>query len=147
MPEAGRLRLGLRGFNRRKNRPFRGDQRLQRSKQRIQRGRFSRSHQSGPGQSEPMSRSRWIAIVVAAVAGFGLADSGYLTIKHLQGSFIRCGDECSAVLGSRYAEGIAGIPLAGFGAMAYATVLLGAVLAACGLEVGRRVLALVAPAM
>jgi len=94
-----------------------------------------------------MSRSRWIAIVAAVVACFGLLDSGYLTVKHLQGSFIRCGDECSAVLGSRYAEGIAGIPLAGFGAMAYATVLVAALLALGGVSIGRRILSIIAPLM
>ena len=94
-----------------------------------------------------MSRSRSIAIFAAAVACFGLLDSGYLTIKHLQGSYIRCSDECSAVLGSRYAEGVAGIPLAGFGAMAYATVLVAAMLAAGGLSLGRQILAIVTPAM
>jgi len=94
-----------------------------------------------------MSRSRWIEIVAAVVACFGLLDSGYLTVKHLQGSFIRCGDECSAVLGSRYAEGIAGIPLAGFGAMAYATVLVAALLAMGGFSIGRRILSIIAPIM
>jgi uncharacterized membrane protein len=85
------------------------------------------------------SRSRRIAIIGAIVASFGLLDSGYLTIKHLQGSYIRCGDECSAVLGSRYAEGIAGVPLAGFGAAAYLTVLVATILAACGFATGRQV--------
>ena len=94
-----------------------------------------------------MIRSRWIAIIAAVFAGFGLLDSGYLTIKHLEGSYIRCGDECSAVLGSRYAEGIAGVPLAGFGAMAYATVLVAALFAAGGFSIGRRILNVLAPAM
>jgi uncharacterized membrane protein len=94
-----------------------------------------------------MSHSRWIAIAAAAVACFGLADSGYLTVKHLQGSYIRCGDECSAVLGSRYAEGVAGIPLAGFGAMAYAAVLVAALLAAGRLSIGRQILAVITPTM
>jgi uncharacterized membrane protein len=94
-----------------------------------------------------MNRSRWIAIAAAAVACFGLLDSGYLTIKHLQGSYIRCGDECSAVLGSRYAEGIAGIPLAAFGAMAYATVLVAALLAARDFSIGRQILTIVTPTM
>src|SRR6266480_4189672 len=93
------------------------------------------------------SRSRRIALVAAIVASIGLADSGYLTIKHLQGSFIRCGDECSAVLGSRYAEGVAGIPLAGFGAMAYFTVLVAALLTARGSAAGRLLLTIIAPAM
>lgn len=93
------------------------------------------------------SRSRRIAIVAAVVACIGLADSGYLTIKHLQGAYIRCGDECSAVLGSRYAEGIAGVPLAGFGAMAYLTVIIGALLAACGLSAGRQIFIVMAIVM
>jgi uncharacterized membrane protein len=94
-----------------------------------------------------MSWSRRIAIVAAAVACFGLLDSGYLTIKHLQGSFIRCGEECSAVLGSRYAEGVAGIPMAGFGAMAYITVIIATVSAAFGSPLGRRIFTFMALAM
>jgi uncharacterized membrane protein len=92
-------------------------------------------------------RSKWIAIIAALVGCFGLTDSGYLTIEHLQGSYIRCGDECSAVLGSRYAEGVAGVPLAGFGAMAYATVIISALWAAAGSSVGRRILAATAVTM
>jgi len=84
-------------------------------------------------------RSRRIAIVAALVASFGFLDSGYLTVKHIQGSYIRCGDECSAVLGSKYAEGIAGVPLAAFGAAAYLTVLVATILATCGLSLGRQV--------
>jgi uncharacterized membrane protein len=86
--------------------------------------------------------SKRIALVAALVACLGLVDSGYLTIKHLQGSYIRCGDECSAVLGSRYAEGFAGVPLAGFGAIAYITVIAAAISAALGSSVGRQVLAI-----
>jgi uncharacterized membrane protein len=85
------------------------------------------------------SRSRRIAIIAAIVASFGLLDSGYLTVKHLEGSYIRCGNECSAVLGSRYAEGIAGVPLAGFGAAAYVIALVATILAACGFSLGRQV--------
>ena len=92
-------------------------------------------------------RSKWIALIAALVGCFGLIDSGYLTIKHLQGSYIRCGDECSAVLGSRYAEGVAGVPLAGFGAMAYATVIIAALWAAAGSSAGRRILAITAITM
>lgn len=91
--------------------------------------------------------SKQLAIIAAVIGCFGLLDSGYLTIKHLQGSYIRCGDECSAVLGSRYAEGIAGIPLAGFGAMAYAGVIIAALAAAAGSPIGRRFLAVIAPLM
>lgn len=91
--------------------------------------------------------SRRIAIIAFFVGCFGLADSGYLTIKHLQGSYIRCGDDCSAVLGSRYAEGIAGVPLAGFGAMAYITVIIAALLSARGSAVGRQSLMFMAMVM
>ena len=94
-----------------------------------------------------MTRSQWIALFAAAIACFGLTDSTYLTIKHLQGSYIRCGDACSAVLGSKYAEGVAGIPLAGFGAMAYITVLVASLLTARGSAVGRLLLTMIAPAM
>ena len=94
-----------------------------------------------------MMRSRRIAIIAAVVACVGLADSGYLTIKHLQGSYIRCGDACSAVLGSKYAEGIAGVPLSGIGAIAYLTVIAAAVSAALGAKLGRLVLAVMATAM
>jgi uncharacterized membrane protein len=93
-------------------------------------------------------RAQRILMVIAAMVGvFGLVDSGYLTIKHLQGSYVRCEDDCSAVLGSVYAEGIAGVPLAGFGAMAYATVIVAAVFAACGSTIGRRVLTVMATIM
>src|SRR5437879_11707661 len=85
-----------------------------------------------------MTWSRRIAIVAAVVACFGLVDSGYLTIKHLQGSYIRCGEDCSAVLGSKYAEGVAGVPLAAFGAIAYMAVIVAAVFAAPGAALGRR---------
>ena len=93
------------------------------------------------------SQSRRIAIVAAIVACFGLFDSSYLTIKHLQGSYIRCGDECSAVLGSLYAEGIAGIPLAGFGATAYVVTIIATVFAAFGSSLGRRIFAAIATLM
>ncbi len=94
-----------------------------------------------------MTGSRRIAIVAILVACFGLIDSGYLTVKHLQGAYIRCGGECSAVLGSRYAEGIAGVPLAGFGAIAYLTVIVAALLAAWGVSIGRQIFALMATVM
>jgi len=94
-----------------------------------------------------MTWSRRIAIVAAVVACFGLVDSGYLTIKHLQGSYIRCGDDCSAVLGSKYAEGVAGVPLAGFGAAAYMTVIVAAVFAARSSTLGRQILAVMATTM
>lgn len=94
-----------------------------------------------------MSQSRRIAVLIGIVACLGLTDSGYLTIKHLQGSYVRCGDECSAVLGSKYADGIGGVPLAGFGAMGYATVLVTTIFAARGSKVGRQIRTVLACAM
>jgi uncharacterized membrane protein len=91
--------------------------------------------------------SQRIAIAAILVACFGLADSGYLTIKHLEGSYIRCGDDCSAVLGSKLAEGVAGVPLAGFGAIAYLTVIVAGVFAARGSILGRQILAVMATLM
>jgi uncharacterized membrane protein len=88
-----------------------------------------------------------IAIIAALVGCFGLVGSGYLTIEHLQGSYIRCGDDCSAVLGSKYAEGVAGVPLAAFGAMAYGSVIAAAVFAACGSKLGRQALVILATIM
>lgn len=94
-----------------------------------------------------MSLSRRIAVIAAIVGCFGLADSGYLTIKHLQGRYIRCGDECSAVLGSKYAEGVAGVPLAGFGAMGYLVVIVSALTMARGSVFGRKILTVMATLM
>ncbi|HJX97602.1 MAG TPA: vitamin K epoxide reductase family protein [Chthoniobacterales bacterium] len=91
--------------------------------------------------------SRRIAIIAAAVACFGLIDSGYLTIKHLQGAYIRCDDECSAVLGSKYADGIAGVPLAGFGALAYLAAIVTALLAARGSIWARKAFPILATGM
>ena len=88
-----------------------------------------------------------IAIIAALVGCFGFVDSGYLTIEHLQGSYIRCGDDCSAVLGSKYAEGVAGVPLAAFGVMAYGSVVAAAVFAACGSKLGRQALVILATIM
>ncbi|HEY6071237.1 MAG TPA: vitamin K epoxide reductase family protein [Chthoniobacterales bacterium] len=91
--------------------------------------------------------SRRIAIIAAAVACFGLIDSGYLTIKHLQGAYIRCDDECSAVLGSKYADGIAGVPLAGFGAAAYLAAILTALMAVRGSSWARKTFPMLATGM
>jgi uncharacterized membrane protein len=93
------------------------------------------------------SRSRRIAIIAAIVACVGLADSSYLTVKHLQGAYIRCGNECSAVLGSRYADGVAGVPLACFGALAYLVVIVATLLAAAGWSIGRQIFTVMAIVM
>jgi uncharacterized membrane protein len=88
-------------------------------------------------------RQRIIMLVAAMVAAIGLADSGYLTVKYLRGDYVRCDTDCSAVLGSKYAE-VAGVPLAEIGAVAYIAVLVAAVLAAIGLRGARSVVALMA---
>ena len=88
-------------------------------------------------------RQRIIMLVAAMVAAIGLADSGYLTVKHLRGDYVRCDTDCSAVLGSKYAE-VAGVPLAEIGAVAYIAVLVAAVLAVIGLRGTRSVVALMA---
>jgi uncharacterized membrane protein len=72
---------------------------------------------------EPISHSSpppKLPIVAAATALVGLADSIYLTVKHLAAEPVPCSiiSGCETVLTSSYAE-IAGIPLAGFGAAAY----------------------------
>src|SRR5437016_8654075 len=82
-------------------------------------------------------------LVAVLVAVIGLADSGYLTVKHLRGDYVRCDSDCSAVLGSKYAE-VAGVPLAGIGAIAYFAVLTFAVLAALGDTRARHVVAFLA---
>src|SRR6266849_5259457 len=88
-----------------------------------------------------------IAIIAALVGCFGFVDSGYLTIEHLQGTYIRCGDDCSAVLGGKYAEGVAGVPLAALGAMAYRSVVAAAVFAAGGSKLAPQILVTLATIM
>jgi uncharacterized membrane protein len=90
-----------------------------------------------------VEKQRIVMLVVAMVAVIGLADSGYLTVKHLRGDYVRCDDDCSAVLGSKYAD-VAGVPLAAIGAIAYFAVFVAAALAAIGHMGARRVVALIA---
>jgi uncharacterized membrane protein len=81
------------------------------------------------------------------VSLIGLGDSIYLTIQHLSGQSVRCTvtTGCSAVLSSQYAT-VAGVPTAGFGALAYFAAFSLATLAAFGYERARTALAmLVAP--
>jgi uncharacterized membrane protein len=72
---------------------------------------------------EPISHSSpppKLPLVAAATALVGLADSIYLTVKHLTAEPVPCSliSGCETVLTSSYAE-IAGVPLAAFGAAAY----------------------------
>lgn len=65
-----------------------------------------------------------IIYTIIAVAGVGLADSTFLTVKHYQGS-INCSviSGCQEVLNSSYSE-IMGIPLALMGAAYYLFIIL-----------------------
>lgn len=78
-------------------------------------------------------RSLYLFIAAAILSLVGLADSIYLTVEHLAGRAVRCTitSGCNEVLGSSYAT-IAGVPLAGIGALAYFTVFSLAILAAFG---------------
>ena len=90
-----------------------------------------------------MQSQRFVMLVAAMVALIGLADSGYLAMKHLRGDYVRCDDDCSAVLGSKYAD-INGVPIAGIGAIAYMAVLTAAALGALGYTRARYAVALLA---
>lgn len=74
-----------------------------------------------------------LPLAAAIVALFGLADSIYLTVHHYTAEPVPCSllEGCEQVLTSSYAE-IAGVPLAGFGAVAYFVAFSLALLAAFG---------------
>jgi len=74
-----------------------------------------------------------LPIAAAVVALAGLADSVYLTVKHIAAEPVPCSiiSGCETVLTSTYAE-IAGVPLAAFGAAAYFAAFALALLAAFG---------------
>ena len=74
-----------------------------------------------------------LPLAAAIVALFGLADSIYLTVHHYTAEPVPCSllEGCEQVLTRSYAE-IAGVPLAGFGAVAYFVAFSLALLAAFG---------------
>jgi len=82
---------------------------------------------------EPASPMPKLPIAAAVVALAGLADSVYLTVKHIAAEPVPCSiiSGCETVLTSVYAE-IGGVPLAAFGAAAYFTAFSLALLAAFG---------------
>jgi uncharacterized membrane protein len=86
-------------------------------------------------------RSMYLFIAAALLALIGLADSIYLTIKHLTGGIVPCSltNGCEQVLNSEYAT-IAGLPLAGAGAFAYFCAFSLATLAIFGYQVARTLL-------
>jgi uncharacterized membrane protein len=82
---------------------------------------------------EQADKSAKFPTAASFVALIGLADSVYLTVKHLTAEPVPCSiiAGCEVVLTSAYAE-IAGIPLAAFGAAAYFVAFSLALLAAFG---------------
>jgi uncharacterized membrane protein len=88
------------------------------------------------------SRIRIILCTVAAFVSLaGLAEATYLTVSYLTGETAVCGGsaDCFKVLGSPYAR-IAGIPVAGFGALAYFSAFAFATFAASGYARARTLL-------
>lgn len=92
--------------------------------------------------------SRRIYIAVAFLSLIGLADSIYLTVKHLTGQNVQCtiSSGCEVVLGSAYAT-LFGYPLAALGALAYFTAFSLATLAAFGYRSTRTFLMIVVAVM
>ena len=90
---------------------------------------------------------KWM-YVAAALSLVGLADSLYLTIKHLSGEAVPCSvtGGCEEVLTSSYAV-VAGIPLAALGAAAYFSVFSLATLAVFGYPIAAKLLRLLAAIM
>ena len=79
------------------------------------------------------SSHRAIYTLAALIALGGLADAIYLTVQALTGQTLSCGGspDCSRVLGSDYAR-VGGMPIAGFGTIAYYFAFSCATFAACG---------------
>ncbi len=95
---------------------------------------MARGQQSAAPAPVRPSRGRIILYSIAALFSLaGLADATYLTVQALSGETAVCGGstDCFKVLGSEYAK-IGGLPLAGFGAVAYFTAFSFAVFTALG---------------
>ena len=70
---------------------------------------------------------QWIILTMLLLSIIGLADSSYLTSRHIisHGGLVTCGIEgCGPVLNSQYAE-MFGIPVAVLGVIFYGLVFLG----------------------
>lgn len=105
--------------------------------------------QTGAGAGPTVTRrSRMLLGLAAVLSLIGLADALYLTMQHLAGAYVRCAvlTGCSEVLGSQYAT-IAGLPIAGLGAVAYFTVFSLVTLAAFGYAQARTLAYLVVALM
>jgi uncharacterized membrane protein len=92
--------------------------------------------------------SRRLYIAAAILSLVGLADSIYLTVKHLTGQTVQCtiSTGCDEVLSSPYAT-LFGYPLAAFGALAYFTAFSLATLALYGSRPARTLLIIVVSVM
>jgi uncharacterized membrane protein len=104
-------------------------------------------HSSAEGGTQ--SRAATIIFTIAAViAVVGVADAMYLTIAHLTGESVVCGESlgCSRVLSSKYAS-IGPVPLASFGLLGYFTAFSCATFAAFGYLRARTFFAVVVAAM
>jgi uncharacterized membrane protein len=86
--------------------------------------------------------------IAALICLVGLAEATYLTVMNLTGETAVCGGSasCFEVLGSKYAK-IAGIPMAGLGAVAYFSAFTFATFAAFGYRRARTLFALTISAM
>ena len=84
-----------------------------------------------------------IYVIMALVSLVGVADSIYLTVQHITGQSVRCTivSGCSEVLSSPYAT-VAGVPLAGVGAVAYFVVFSLAILAVFKYDFAGKLLAI-----
>jgi uncharacterized membrane protein len=99
-------------------------------------GPTPRALHDGPekgSEQDGSNSASWLYWLAALLALVGLADAIYLTIEHLTGQSVRCTvtSGCDEVLSSPYAT-IRGIPLAGFGALAYFTAFSLSLLIAFG---------------
>lgn len=89
-----------------------------------------------------------VYVIMALVSLVGVADSIYLTVQHITGQSVRCTivSGCSEVLSSPYAT-VAGVPLAGVGAVAYFVVFSLAILAVFKYDFAGKLLAAVVSLM
>ena len=89
-----------------------------------------------------------IYTIAAAISLVGLAEATYLAVLYLTGETAVCGGSasCFEVLGSKYAR-IGGVPVAGFGALAYFSAFSFATFAAFGYARASKFFALTVLAM
>lgn len=94
----------------------------------------NKSPKRGPVTPHPLPKTYARLFAIAAViALIGLADAVYLTVEHLAGANVACGEStgCNDVLSSSYSA-IGKVPLAALGALAYFAAFSAATLAAFG---------------